>query len=180
LLQTADAEVSDVIDNNKVVELPLNGRQFLQLSRLSDGVVVPPGGTRGGALEQAGALPAVLGQRSGHNIYLLDGVKVTDEYFNNLVISPSVDAIQEFKIQKTMYPAALGGKASALIDVVTKSGSNSFHGSALEFVRNDRFDAHNYFDDPSQPVPTLNQHQFGVNIGGPIYHDQTFFFFSYE
>ena len=75
---------------------------------------------------------------------------MTDELFNNLVISPSLDAIQEFKIQKTMYPAEFGGKASALINVVTKSGSNSFHGSALEFVRNETFDAHNYFDDPGQ------------------------------
>ena len=180
LLQTADAEVSDVIDNNKVVELPLNGRQFLQLSLLSDGVVVPPGGTRGGALEQAGALPAVLGQRSGHNIYLLDGVKVTDEYFNNLVISPSVDAIQEFKIQKTLYPAEFGGKASALINVVTKSGSNLFHGSAVEFLRNDKFDARNYFDDPSKPIPPLRQNQFGATLGGPIRRDRMFFFLSYE
>ena len=92
----------------------------------------------------------MYGQRGGHNIYLIDGVKVTDEYFNNLVISPSIDAIQEFKIQKTMYPAEFGGKASALINVVTKSGGNRFHGSALEFVRNDAFDARNYFDDPSQ------------------------------
>ena len=91
----------------------------------------PPGGTRGAALEQAGPLPAVLGQRSGHNIYLLDGVKVTDEYFNNLVVSPSIDAIQEFKIQKTLYPAEFGGKASALINVVTKSGGNRFSGTAF-------------------------------------------------
>jgi len=180
LLQTANAEVSDVIDNRQVVQLPLNGRQFLQLAQLSDGVVVPPGGTRGAALEQAGAMPAVLGQRSGHNIYLLDGVKVTDELFNNLVVSPSVDAIQEFKIQKTLYPAEFGGKASALINVVTKSGGNAFRGSALEFFRSDAFDARNYFDDPSQPVPPLTQHQFGANLGGPIRRDRAFFFFSYE
>ncbi|HUL51091.1 MAG TPA: TonB-dependent receptor [Candidatus Nitrosotalea sp.] len=180
LLQTADAEVSDVIENRKVVELPLNGRQFLQLSLLSDGVVIPPGGTRGAALEQAGSLPAVLGQRSGHNIYLLDGVKVTDEYFNNLVISPSLDSIQEFKIDKTMYPAEFGGKASALINVVTKSGANAFHGSAFEFVRNDKFDARNYFDDSSKPIPPLRQNQFGGTLGGPIRRDRTFFFASYE
>jgi len=180
LLQTANAEVSDIIDNRQVAQLPLNGRQFLQLAQLSDGVVVPPGGTRGSALEQAGALPVVLGQRSGHNIYLLDGVKVTDEYFNNLVVSPSIDAIQEFKIQKTLYPAEFGGKASALINVVTKSGSNAFHGSALEFFRHDAFDARNYFDDPSGPVPPLRHHQFGANLGGPVRRDRTFFFFSYE
>jgi hypothetical protein len=180
LLQTANAEVADVINNRQVVALPLNGRQFLQLAQLTDGVAIPPGGTRGAAFEQAGALPAVYGQRSGHNIYLLDGVKVTDEFFNNLVVSPSIDGIAEFKIQKTMYPAEFGGKASALINVVSKSGSNAFHGSGLEFARSDRFDTHNYFDDPNQPIPPLKQHQFGANLGGPIRRDRTFFFFSYE
>ena len=180
IFQTAAGEMSDVISNRQVAQLPLNGRQFLQLAQLTDGVAVPPGGTRGAALEQAGSLPAVLGQRSGHNIYLLDGVKVTDEYFNNLVVSPSIDAIQEFRIQKTMYPAEFGGKASALINVVTKSGANAFHGSGREFLRSDRFDARNYFDDPTQPVPPLSQHQFGASFGGPIVRDRTFFFGDYE
>ena len=83
---------------------------------------LPPGGTRGDALQQAGPLPNVGGQRSGHNIYLLDGAKVTDELFNNLVINPSIDSIQEVKIQKSMYPAEFGGKASALINVATRAG----------------------------------------------------------
>ncbi len=180
LLRTANAEIAEVIDNRQVRELPLNGRQFIQLAQLTDGVTIPPGGTRGSALGQAGPLPNVYGQRGGHNIYLIDGVKVTDEFFNNLVISPSVDAIQEFKIQKTMYPAEFGGKASALINVVTKSGTNGFHGSALEFVRNEKFDAPNYFDDRNTPIPPLRQNQFGVNVGGPLTRDRTFFFFSYE
>ena len=180
LLRTLNAEVAEIIDNRQVRELPLNGRQFIQLAQLTDGVTIPPGGTRGAALGQAGPLPNVYGQRGGHNIYLIDGVKVTDEFFNNLVISPSVDAIQEFKIQKTMYPAEFGGKASALINVVTRSGGNRFHGSGLEFVRNERFDAPNFFDDRSKPMPALRQHQFGVNVGGPLKRDQTFFFFSYE
>ncbi len=180
LLNTANAERGDVIDNRQVVELPLNGRQFLQLAQLTDGIAIPPGGTRGAALGQTGSLPAVYGQRSGHNIYLLDGVKVTDELFNNLVVSPSIDAIQEFKIQKTMYPAEFGGKASALINVVTKSGSNAFHGSGIEFFRSDAFDARNYFDDPTAPVPPLKQHQFGANLGGPMVLNRSFFFLSYE
>jgi Carboxypeptidase regulatory-like domain len=180
LLNTANAEISDVIGNRQVVQLPLNGRQFLQLAQLTDGIAIPPGGTRGAALGQTGSLPAVYGQRSGHNIYLLDGVKVTDEFLNNLVVSPSIDAIQEFKIQKTMYPAEFGGKASALINVVTKSGSNVFHGSALEFARSDKFDARNYFDDPAKPVPPLEQHQFGASLGGPIAPNRSFFFFNYE
>jgi hypothetical protein len=187
LLQTATGEVSDVIGRERVSELPLNGRQFLQLTLLSEGVVRPPGGTRGSALQQAGELVNVAGQRSGHNIYLLDGVKVTDEYFNNLVISPSIDSIQEFKIQKTTYAAEFGGKASALINVATKSGSRGFHGSGFEFVRNEKFDKRNFFDDPSKPIPPFRQNQFGGTLGGPIPlalddkgNSRTFFFGSYE
>jgi hypothetical protein len=180
LLQTVNAEISDVIDNREVVQLPLNGRNFLALAQLSDAVVLPPSGTRGDALQQAGPLPNVGGQRSGHNIYLLDGVKVTDEYFNNLVINPSVDSIQEFKIQKSQYPAEFGGKASALINVATRAGTNAFRGTLFEFLRNDVFDAHNYFDLPDQPVPPLSQNQFGGAFGGPLVRDRAFFFGSYE
>ena len=180
LLQTRTAEISDVIENHQVVQFPLNGRNFLALAQLSAAVVLPPGGTRGDALQQAGPLPNVGGQRSGHNIYLLDGAKVTDELFNNLVINPSVDSIQEFKIQKSMYPAEFGGKASALINVATKAGGNQFHGSAFEFHRNDALDAHNYFDVRTAPVPPLNQNQFGGSLGGPLVRDRGFFFASFE
>jgi hypothetical protein len=187
LLQATTAEVSEVIERQRVAELPLNGRQFLQLALLSEGVVKPPGGTRGGALQQAGDLVNVAGQRSGHNIYLLDGVNITDEYFNNLVISPSVDSIQEFKIQKTTYAAEFGGKASALVNVATKSGTKAFHGNAFEFLRNEKFDAKNFFDDPTKPIPPFKQNQFGGTLGGPIAipgvferRDKLFFFGSYE
>ena len=180
LLQSTNAEISDVIENREVVQIPLNGRNFLALAQLSDAVVIPPGGTRGDALQQAGPLPNVGGQRSGHNIYLLDGVKVTDELFNNLVINPSVESIQEFKIQKSQYPAEFGGKASALINVATRAGANAFHGSLFEFLRHDRFDARNYFDPRDQPIPPLRQNQFGGALGGPIVRDRSFFFFSYE
>lgn len=180
LLQVATAEISDVISNREVVQIPLNGRNFLALAQLSDAVVLPPGGTRGEALQQAGPLPNVGGQRSGHNIYLLDGAKITDELFNNLVINPSVDSIEEFKIQKAMYAAEFGGKASALINVATKAGGNAFHGSVFEFARHDRFDSPNYFDPKDQPMPPLRQNQFGGALGGPIVRDRSFFFLSYE
>lgn len=180
ILRTTNAEISDVVDGRRVVDLPINSRQFLQFAQLAPNAVIPPGGTRGAALEQAGSLPNVAGQRSGHNIYLVDGVKVTDEYFNNLVISPSLEAIQEFTIRESMYPAEFGGKASALINVVTKSGGNRVHGSALEFARSDRLDARNYFDDPARPVPPLSQHQFAGTVGGPLRRDRAFYFLSYE
>ena len=180
LLQVATAEISDVITNLQVVQIPLNGRSFIALAQLSDGIVIPPGGTRGGALQQTGPLPNVGGQRSGHNIYLLDGVIITDHLFNNLVINPSVDSVEEFKIQKSMYPAEFGGKASALINVATKAGGNQFHGSLFEFHRNDAFDSYNFFADRSEPLPRLRQNQFGGTLGGPILENRSFFFVSYE
>jgi hypothetical protein len=180
LLQTTNAEISDIIENREVVQLPLNGRNLMSLAQLSSAVVTPPGGTRGGALQQAGSLPNVGGQRSGHNIYLLDGVTVTDELFNNLVINPSVDSVQEFKIQKSQYPAEFGGKASALINVATRAGTNTWHGSGFEFARNDAFDAPNYFQPAGQGPPPLTQNQFGGTAGGPLVRSSTFLFASYE
>ena len=180
ILQSSSAEISDVIENREILQLPINGRQFMSLAQMSDSVVLPPGGTRGEALQQAGPLPNVGGQRSGHNIYLLDGTKVTDELFNNLVINPSIDSIEEFKIQKSMYPAEFGGKASALINVSTKAGSNAFRGSVFEFHRNDALDARNYFHPAGQPKPELRQNQFGGALGGPLARNRSFFFGSYE
>ena len=98
IIQATTAEISDVIEAEQIEQTPINGRNFISLAQLSDMVVVPPGGTRGAALQQTGPLPNVGGQRAGHNIYLLDGVKITDEYFNNLVINPSMDSVREFKI----------------------------------------------------------------------------------
>lgn len=179
LLRTTNAEVSEVINNQRLVDLPLNGRQFVQLTLLSDNVFLTPVGTRGAALAQTGRQVVVGGQRGGHNMYWLDGVSITDQYFNNLVVSPSVEAIQEFKIQKSIYSAEFGGKASANVNAVTKAGSNSLHGAAYEFFRNDVFDARTFFDRTPDPPP-LRQNQFGVNIGGPIRKDGTFFFSNYE
>lgn len=178
LLRTTNAEVSEVIADQRLVELPLNGRQFVQLTLLSDNVFLTPVGTRGAALAQTGRQVVIGGQRVGHNLYFLDGVSITDQYFNNLVLSPSIEAIQEFKIQKSIYSAEYGGKASANVNAVIKSGSNALHGSAFEFLRNDMFDTRNFFDRGAKPP--LRQNQFGGGLGGPIRKDQTFFFFNYE
>jgi hypothetical protein len=177
-LQTTNAEVSEVIDNQRITELPLNGRQFVDLTLLSDNVFVAPRGTRGSALAQTGPAVLVAGQRPGHNMYFLDGVSVTDQYFNHLAASPPIDAIQEFNIQKSIYPAEFGGKASATVSAITKTGSNAPHGDVYEFVRNDLLDARNFFD-PTQKPP-YRQNQFGATFGGPLAKDRTFFFVSYE
>ena len=179
LLRTTNAEVSEVIDNQRLVDLPLNGRQMVQLTLLSDNVFLTPVGTRGAALAQTGRQVVVAGQRVGHNMYWLDGVSITDQYFNNLVVSPSVEAIQEFKIQKSIYSAEFGGKASANVNAATRSGTNSLHGTVYEFLRNNALDARNFFDRTPDPPP-LRQNQFGGTVGGPIRRDKTFFFANYE
>jgi hypothetical protein len=179
LLQLQSAEIKDVIQNQQVIDLPLKGREFLELTLLSEGVVSPPGGTRGDALQQTGKLINVMGNRTGHNLFLVDGVNVTDEYFNNVVLSPSTDAISEFNMLKTNYNAEFGGKSGAVVNVITKSGSNTFHGSAYEFLRNDIFDARNFFAQPGVATP-FRENQFGATFGGPIIRDKTFFFLNYE
>lgn len=179
-VQPESAEIKDVVLSRQIVNLPLKTRQFLDLAMLSQGVVRPPGGTRGDAMQQAGTLVNVLGQRSGHNLYLIDGATVTDEHFNNMVVAPSVESISEFNIQKTSYAPEFGGKSGAVINVVTKSGSNEFHGSLFEFVRNDVFDAKNFFDSQTAPIPPFRQNQFGGSVGGPVIKNRTFFFADYE
>jgi hypothetical protein len=179
VLQTESAQIKDVIENQQVVDLPVKDRQFLELALLGSGVVNPPGGTRGDSLQQTGKLINILGQRTGHNLFLLDGVSVTDEYYNNVVVNPSPDATREFNIAKTDYDAEFGGKSGGVINVITQSGTNSVHGSAYEFLRNDVMDARNFFAPPHQSTP-FRENQFGAAIGGPIKKDKTFYFLNYD
>jgi hypothetical protein len=179
-LQEQSAEIKDVIENQQVLDLPQKDREFLELALLSEGVVNPPGGTRGDSLQQTGKLINILGQRTGHNLFLLDGVSVTDEYFNNVVLNPSLDDIQEFSIDKTNYSAEFGGKSGGVINVITKSGTNALHGDAYEFIRNNIFDARNFFDPAGQPTPPFHENQFGGALSGPVVRNKTFFFADYE
>lgn len=178
--QTDSAQIKDTVAGRQALGLPLEGRQYLDLAMFSPGVVRPPGGTRGDALQQAGTLINVLGQRSGHNLYLLDGVTITDEDFNNMVVAPSIEGIAELDIQKTSYAPEFGGKSGAVVNVISQSGSNQFHGSLLEFARNSAFDAKNFFDSHTAPIPPFRQNQFGGAGGGPLRRNRTFFFLSYE
>ena len=180
ILQVESAAIKDTIQQQQVIDLPLKGRDFIDLVALAPGVSIPPAGTRGSALQQAGQTYGILGQRGGHNLYLVDGVSVTDEAFNNLVLTPSVDAVQEVTINQTSYDAEFGGKSGGVINVITKSGNNRFHGSLFEFVRNDIFDGKNFFVSPSSAKPPFKQNQFGGSIGGPIQKNKTFFFADYE
>lgn len=187
-LQTESSTVGQVVETRAILELPLNGRQFLQLMTLVPGTI--SGYTRdvsrqGG--ERASLNIAVNGGRSEFNNYLLDGVLNTDENYNTFVVSPSVDALQEFKVQTSSYSAQYGRGGAGQINIITKSGTNELHGTLFEFLRNEKLDAKNFFDRADRPIPPYKQNQFGGTVGGPVvlpklYHgrNKTFFFFNYE
>ncbi len=178
VLRPQSADISEVIENQRVTQLPLNGRQFVQLVMLTPGTTPEPQGIFSTPFAVAGQSPNVNGNRSDGNNYLLDGISLNDLTYNHLAASPSVDAIQEVKVQSGLYTADFGSAPGAQINATLRSGTNEFHGSAWEFVRNDIFDARNFFD--LKNVSPFRQNQFGGTLGGPIVKDKTFFFFNYE
>ena len=181
LLQTDNSEVGQVIEHQQVTGLPLNGRFFLQLALLTPGVVENAGGTPAQNLAGTqGPQLSISGNRQDANSYTIDGVSGQDFLYNTLAISPVVDAIQEFKVQSSLSSVQWGGQGGGFVNIVTSSGTNSFHGAAWGYLRNDKLNSRNYFDDPNKPVPPYKQHQYGGAIGGPILKDRTFFFGSYE
>ena len=183
LLATENSTVGQVIENKRIVELPLNGRNYLQLTALSPGVTINSAPSGGGTSFQGGqrARQSVIvnGQRGQFNHYTLDGIENTDPNFNTYIILPSIDALQEFKVQSATYPAEFGYGISQ-INVTTKSGSNQIHGALFEFVRNNAFDAKNFFDKPNAPIPPFKRNQFGGTVGGPIVKNKLFYFGNYE
>jgi len=186
-IQTDTSTLGQVVNNRLVQELPLNERNFLNFALLVPGSQLPAEGSQNST--QGGAL-SVNGAREQSNNFLLDGVDNNDPYINQYVALPSVDAIQEFKVQSSDYSAEYGRTGGAQINVVLKSGTNAFHGTLFEYFRNRNLDAKNYFDFPnctatSIPgecggIPALQRNQFGGTLDGPIFKDKTFFFASYE
>ncbi len=186
LVDTSSASVGTVIGQREVVDLPLNVRRFGALATLVPGTVpdAGAGATSGGFANSTFGSPfsestyAANGARSSSNNTLIDGVDSRNLTFGGFAVQPSPDAVQEFKIQTNIYDAAFGKTAGSTINLITKSGTNSFHGSAYEFLRNDIFDASNYFN----PVkPELRRNQFGASLGGPIMKSKHLFFFgNYE
>ena len=183
-LQTEDATVGQVIGSHEVNALPLNGRNFTFLAQLGAGMQTPQADTRGNAA--SGAFSA-NGLRPAQNNYLLDGIDNNSnavDFLNgtNFVILPPVDAIQEFKVQTADFSAELGRSAGAVLNATIKSGTNSFHGAAWEFFRNNVLDARDWFE-KNTPTPIsseLRLNQFGASIGGPIIKNKLFFFGDYE
>jgi hypothetical protein len=182
-LQTQDASVGQVIEEREVKSLPLNGRNFTFLAQLSAGVTQDQADTRG--LGNSGSF-AANGLRPAQNNYLLDGLDNNANLVDFLngtayAVRPPVDAIQEFKVETNDYSAEMGRSAGAVLNATIKSGSNQYHGSAWEFLRNDKFDAANFFENSGGiPKGEYRQNQFGATFGGPIRKDKTFFFMDYE
>jgi hypothetical protein len=187
IIQTDTSALGQVIDGRLVHELPLNDRNFLAFALLAPGSQLPAEGSQNST--QGGAV-SVNGAREQSNNFLLEGVDNNDPYINQYVALPSIDAIQEFKVQSSDYAAEFGRSGGAQINVILKSGSNQFHGGLFEFLRNRNLDAKNYFDQPNctpasmpgtcGPIPPFDRDQFGGTFGGPIRKDKTFFFVSYE
>jgi hypothetical protein len=187
LVQTDTSTLGQVIGSRQVHELPLNERNFLSFALLVPGGQLPAEGSQNST--QGGAI-SVNGAREQSNNFLLEGVDNNDLYINQYVALPSIDAIQEFKVQSGNYSAEFGRSGGAQVNVVVKSGTNQYHGSLFEFFRNRTLDAKNFFDLPdcspnSIPgtcggIPRFDRNQFGGSVGGPIRRDKTFFFVSYE
>ena len=180
-VETTTATVSNLVDEKKVTDLPLNGRDLTQLSFLQPGVIKSPAGA--GAFSGLGDKLSVAGSRGNQNIYLLDGVSNSDLSGNAQSASGQLagaETIKEFQIITNNYSAEYRSQAGAIVSAVTKSGTNAFHGSLYEFLRNDALDAAKWEENKGGGKSPFHRNQFGGSVGGPIFKDKTFFFGSYE
>ena len=178
LLRPESATVGDVIDNRAVQGLPLDGRDFYELSLLLPGVFPPAQGSAG-SVRGAFAIN-INGGREDANDFLLDGVYDGDPKLNGVAVTPPVDAVREFEVLSSTYDASFGRNGAGQVSVVLRSGGNQFHGTAYEFFRNAILDARNYFAPSDTPAPQDQRNQFGGTLGGPIVKDRTFFFADYQ
>jgi len=181
-VQTESSSLGDVVSNQKIVEIPLNGRFFLDLALLTAGTVAPSTNNRTFLATPSGIGASGInasGTREDSTNYLFDGVNLSDMVQNQITFQPNIDMIQEFKVQTNAFSAEYGRNAGIIINGISKSGSNGWHGSAFEFVRNEIFDAKNYFD-PAGPIFPFKRNIYGYSFGGPIVKNRTFFFTSYE
>ena len=186
-LQTDTSYLGQVVESQRIVDLPLNGRFFTQLAVLTSGAAPTAPGARD---ERTGGFSA-NGVRPYQNNYLLDGIdnnSLSEDLTNeaSFVVGPAPDAIAEFRVQTNSMSAEFGRSGGAVMNVAIKSGSNNFHGSVFEFLRNSALDAKNYFDPATGPTPPFKQNQFGAAVGGPLElphysgKNRTFFFADYQ
>lgn len=170
IVNTESGSIGQVIGNKKIVDLPLNGRNFTQLASLLPNAITGTSGTIGGTVV------TVSGGRQSKTEFLLDGISINEQLFDGVVLRPSVDAIQEFKVQANSF-AAEYGRGNAILNATIKGGTNELHGTVYHFLRNDVLDSRNFFIARKAPY---RQNQFGGAVGGPIRRDKSFFFLNYE
>lgn len=189
-LQTDSATLSSLVSTKAVQELPLNGRNFVQLVQLQSGMnegglSSMSGGGRPDDRRQTSSMSA-NGQHESFNSFMIDGMDNYERNIGTMVVKPSVDAIQEVKVQTNSYSADVGRSGGAAVNMISKSGTNKIHGTLFEFLRNDKLDAMNFFNVPvaGNPYagvrPEYRQNQFGGSAGGPIQKDKTFYFADYQ
>jgi hypothetical protein len=184
LLNTESSHDEQLIESQQIDDMPLNGRDYLQLAQLDAGVV-PVSGISGisspassWASDSGVVAVDVSGLREDDNSYLYDGIETRNAWYGAVGLQPDPDMVQEFVMMNSAAPAQYG-VGGAFVNVVTRSGTNQFHGSAYEYLRNNDFDARNYFD-ATPGAPAFHQNQFGVSVGGPIKRNKIFFFGNYE
>ncbi|MEZ5355495.1 MAG: TonB-dependent receptor [Bryobacteraceae bacterium] len=187
LVDATDASLGQVIENRKILDLPLNGRNILSLAALSTGV--NPGNSFGAGLpdgraaliQAASSNVQINGGMTQHNDVLIDGVPLSVCCQNQISFQPSIDATQEFRVRTNMFDAQYGRTGGGLILFASRGGSNEFHGSAFQFMRNRALDANNFFNNRTgAPKGHFVYNQFGARVGGPIVHNRLFFFVNYE
>jgi hypothetical protein len=182
VVETSTMTVGQVVDQRTVQEIPLNGRHFVDLGLLIPGSVTAPSNgfltapTRG----QGASAFNTAGQREDTVNFMINGVNLNDMVQNQITFQPSINTVSEFKVDNSTYSAEYGRNSGAIVNVATRSGSNSWHGEGFEFLRNNAFDARNFFNKDTVPMSQFKRNQFGANLGGPIWKNHTFFFFSYE
>jgi hypothetical protein len=192
VLETENAAVGQVIENKRIVDLPLNGRNLIHLAAMVPGVQY---GSRSGGADGQGGFPIpgggmsiiANGQREVHQSITLDGVESIAPLYNISSFTPSIDAVEEFKVQTGSYSAEYGQSSGGRVEISLKGGGNEFHGTAWEFLRNDAFDAETYFLNFQRPAGAgrlkkdrLRRHQFGGFFSGPVIKNRTFWSFNYE
>ncbi len=177
-VETQSATVGDSVTSRPIVDMPLNGRNVFDLARLEPGVTDV---NQTSDKNYSGQNFSVAGGRIDSVTYLLDGGDNNNLLDNNVVYNPNPDAIAEFRILENNYSAEYGRNAGGIVSVVTKSGTNDWHGTAFEFLRNDAMAANTFFNNrEGVPKSILKRNQFGGTLGGPVYKDKAFFFFSYQ
>jgi len=181
-VELRSGEVGNLIGSKQVAELPLNGRSFVQLALLVPGASIDNGANVRGTGLLSSVDMSVSGSATNANMWLVDGANNVDiGSGRTILVYPSVDAIAEFKVQRNSYGADMGASSGAQINVITKGGTNAFHGSVYEFLRNNALNANAFFlNSANQPKAPLRYNNFGYTLGGPIVKDKLFFFWSEE